>query len=236
MKINLGIIGAMSCEIEELKQVMTIRRTEHVAGMTFYMGKIEHTDIVLTISGVGKVNAAACAQLLISKFNVTHIINTGVAGAISETLAVGDVVIASDVTYHDVRPAQMKNCFPFQDSFPAHAKLIALAQQACNQIKEITHYYTGRIVTGEAFIEDSKTKQWISQAYHAACVEMEGAAIGHVAYINQIPFIILRSISDKANEKATISFETFAHRAAKTSCQIVMQMLIAFENNEKQLY
>lgn len=221
-----GIIGAMSCEIDKIIENMIITDIRELAGIKFYSGTINEMNVVVTCSGIGKVNAAVSTQILIDIFKVNFIINTGVAGGISEKLDIGDIVISSDVTYHDVQPLQMINTFPFMQFFPADDDLIRTAQNVCKRNLEINKkYLTGRIASGEAFIDDSEQKRRIREELDADCVEMEGAAIGHVAHINNVPFIIIRSISDKANEEATINFEEFAINAAKQSSQIVVAML-----------
>ena len=221
-----GIIGALSCEIDLIIEEMMINDIREVAGIKFYSGTIKEMKVVVACSGVGKVNAAVCTQILINIFKVKYIINTGVAGAISENLDIGDMVVSRDVTYHDVQVLQMINIFPFTQFFQADDLLVKIAQKVCEKNPQIIDkYFIGRIASGEAFIDDSEQKRRIKEELDADCVEMEGAAIGHVAYINNIPFIVIRSISDKANEEATINFEEFAINAAKKSSQIVIAIL-----------
>ena len=148
------------------------------------------TEVIIARSGVGKVNAAACAQTLIHKFNVDSIINTGVAGGLHPDVKVGDVVISTNVTHHDVSKNQMKKLFPFQEEFIASKELIELARKACNSNSSNIQAHEGRIVSGECFVEDSKLKAKLIDEYAPHCTEMEGAAIGHVAYINDIPFLL----------------------------------------------
>lgn len=219
-----GIIGAMGCEVEMFHGLINDIQTREIAGINFASGHIGNCSVVVACSGVGKVNAAACAQIMIDRFEVSQVINTGVAGALAEYLDVGQVVIADDLTYHDVRPLQMESLFPYALSFPCDPGLVQRAQKACRETG-VTNWRTGRIVSGESFIEDPAVKERIFSTYGALCVEMEGAAIAHVAYINKVPFIVIRSISDKADNDATVSFAEFSRQAAAVSARLVLAML-----------
>ncbi|KMP53202.1 5'-methylthioadenosine nucleosidase [Bacillus cereus] len=183
------------------------------------------TEVIIARSGVGKVNAAACAQTLIHKFNVDSIINTGVAGGLHPDVKVGDVVISTNVTYHDVSKNQMQNLFPFQEEFIASKELIELARKACSSNSSNIQAHEGRIVSGECFVEDSKLKAKLIDEYAPHCTEMEGAAIGHVAYINDIPFLVIRCISDSADDEAQVSYDDFAKTAANYCSEIIIEML-----------
>jgi adenosylhomocysteine nucleosidase len=215
----IGIIGAMQIEIDKIKRHISIVSEEVMAGFTFYRGCIGGIDVVLTTCSVGKVNAACCTQLLIDKYSVSCIINTGIAGGLHEELHVGDVVISTDVTYHDVRPAQLKNCAPYQEYFPADKKLIEVARASCE------NYHLGRIVSGDGFVSEDKLKRSLVETYQPHAVEMEGAAIGHVAYMNECPFVVIRSISDLADGDATVDYEIFEEMAANHSASIVLKMV-----------
>jgi len=227
----IGIIGAMNVEIELIKLKINILETITYAGFKFYLGKYKDLSIVLSSCGVGKVNAASCTQVLITKFNVTEIINTGIAGSLNEKVKICDVVIASNVTHHDVRKQQMKSWFPFQEDFKSCENLrnIAVKAYEISDLKE-HNYHIGRIVTGESFVSDKDLKKVIIEEYAPHCVEMEGGAIGHVAHINNIPFIIIRSISDNADENATVSYENFESIAANKSAELVINMLEIINN------
>lgn len=223
---NIGIIGAMDLEIELLKNKIVIRRRENIAGFDFYIGSIDNKNIIITCCGVGKVNAASCTQILIDRFNVDSIINTGIAGGLHESVKICDVVISNNVTHHDVRKTQMESCFPYKDCFEANENLIETALRACElHQRENWNYHIGRIVSGESFIEDSKVKEVLIRDYAPHCVEMEGSAIGHVAHINNVPFVIIRSISDNADEEATMSYRTFESIAANKSAEIAFSMI-----------
>lgn len=222
----IAIIGAMKVEIELLKSNMNLIRQENISGFDCYIGDINGKKVVLVCCGCGKVNAASCTQMLIDKFNVDYIINTGIAGGLNPDVKVCDIVISRDVTYHDVSKKQMKNLFPFKEYFLGDQKLIDLALKACKSVKDHRlNYHLGRIVTGEYFVSDNNLKQKIIDSYSPYCVEMEGAAIGHVAFINNIPFVVIRAISDNADNEATISYEQFERIAAENSAIIVLNMI-----------
>ncbi|QWU45548.1 MULTISPECIES: 5'-methylthioadenosine/adenosylhomocysteine nucleosidase [Bacillus] len=222
---RIGIIGAMQIEIDLLLEKLHIKEEHTIAGMPFYKGNYMDTEIIITRCGVGKVNAAACTQILINKFDVDTIINTGVAGGLHPDVKVGDLVISTNVTHHDVSKNQMKNLFPFQESFIASKELRELAREACNSSSLNVPVHEGRIVSGECFVEDSKLKEQLVTEYAPHCTEMEGAAIGHVAHINDIPFLVIRSISDSADDEAQVSYDDFAKTAANYCSEIIVEML-----------
>ena len=224
--MKIGIIGAMDVEIELIRSNITIENKKQYAGFTFYEGTYKGLNIVLTCCGGGKVNASSCTQILIDKFNVTGIINTGIAGSLNEKVKLCDIVISDNVTYHDVRKTQMKTCFPYKEFFTANENLMNLAVKAYeNSAIKNSNYHIGRIVTGEAFVSDNALKSAIINNYSPYCVEMEGGAIGHVAEINEVPFLIIRSISDNADDNATMNYDEFEAIAANNSAKLVLNML-----------
>ncbi|MEI6856300.1 5'-methylthioadenosine/adenosylhomocysteine nucleosidase [Psychrilyobacter sp.] len=223
---RIGIIGAMNIEVELLLGNIELQRKEKIAGFVFYVGKLYGKDVVITSCGIGKVNAASCTQVLIDRFGIDGIINTGIAGGLHKDVEVCDIVISSNVTHHDVRKKQMKNWFPHQEYFEGDRELIEAAEKAFENSDVITSsYHLGRIVSGECFVDDTKLKEQIIKGYSPHCVEMEGSAIGHVSHINDVPFVVIRSISDKADGKATISYEKFEKITAQNSATIVMNMM-----------
>lgn len=215
----------MQIEIDLVIDKMEVLEEYNFAGFPFYTGVLHGKDIVLTCCGVGKVNAASCTQILIDRFDIDCIINTGIAGSLNQDVSICDMVISSDVTHHDVRKAQMKSLFPFQETFIANKELIELAIKTCNSSELKPKYYCGRIVSGECFVEDTKLKEALVSDYSPACVEMEGSSVGHVAFINKIPFLILRCISDNADEEATNTYENFEKIAGNQSASIVIEMI-----------
>lgn len=240
MKANIGIIGAMDLEIEKLtKEEMTVKSYVTKAGLLFHVGKIGDTDAVIVKSGVGKVNAALCAQILVDCFQVTHLLNTGIAGSLDNRINIGDIVISTDAMHHDVdvsplgfAPGVIPSLGTGRDlsSFPADPFLRRLAAEACHAVAPGIGIHEGRIVSGDQFISSTEQKNRLINTFHGLCAEMEGASIAHTAYLNDIPFIILRAISDKADEEANVSFEAFERQAAENCAGVVAYMVrkIAF--------
>lgn len=229
MKI-IGIIGAMEEEIASLKSKMELVTAKNIVGIDFYMGKMNGKSVVLVRSGIGKVNAAICTQVLIDLYAVDYIINVGVAGAISKELSIGDVVISKDVVHHDM------DCTSFgyeqgiiprmtESFFTADELLIKIARECGEEALPNKAIHVNRIASGDKFVSSNEDKQKIWSAFKAFCVEMEGAAIAQTCFLNKIPFIVIRAISDKADDSAGVSFDKFVLEAAKTSSELVEKMI-----------
>ena len=220
----------MELEVEELKSKMEITRKEERASMEFLEGMLNGTDVVIVRSGIGKVNAALCTQILCDVFEVTHIINTGVAGSLKNEINIGDIVVSTDALHHDVDVRVFG--YPLGEvpqmgclAFPADEKLSALAVECCKEVNPDISVYNGRIVSGDQFISDKKVKEHIITNFGGFCVEMEGASIAHAAYLNHVPFVIIRAISDKADDSAEMDYPTFEKAAAAHSAALVEHML-----------
>ena len=221
---KLGIIGAMDVEVATLKEQMENKQVHSIAGSEFCEGKLEGMDAVIVQCGVGKVNAALCAQVLCSCFGVTHIVNTGIAGSLNAQLDIGDFVVSSDAVYHDMDATNFG--YPMCQvpglsvlAFPADEMLIKLACEAV-EAAHPGHVRIGRVATGDQFVADKGLKEKIIANTGAFCTEMEGAAIAHTAWKNNIPFVILRAISDKADDSAQMDYPTFEAAAAKRCAQV----------------
>ena len=227
---KIGIIGAMKEEIAPLQQKAVTTQTQTFLGLTFYKAMHYDTEVILVSSGIGKVNAALCTQVLIDRFGVDCIINVGVAGAVYQKLSIGDIVISQDAVQHDMDTSvfgdpigiipRMKESY-----FKADQHLVALAKSCGESLTAKAHIFTGRIASGDQFISTAEGKQKIWDTVQGYCAEMEGAAIAHACYLNDIPFVIIRSISDDAEEKAHISYEKFVEIAAKNSSELLEKML-----------
>ena len=233
--MKLGIIGAMDIEVATLKEKMEQVEASAHAGSTYYEGILEGTPAVVVQCGVGKVNAALCAQILCSEYGVSHIVNTGIAGSLCAELDIGDLVVSRDAMYHDfdcVHFGYEMGRVPGMDvtAFPADEKLMKLAYAAAETVNP-GHSKIGRIASGDLFVADKAAKEAIIQKTSAQCTEMEGAAIAHTAYRNGVPFVILRSISDKADDSAQMDYPTFeriaAHRCAEVTCLLARNLKAA---------
>ena len=228
--MELGIIGAMQVEGETLTDSMTDLTVVQKAGMTFFEGKLEQLPVVVVVCGVGKVNAALCVQVLCDCFGVTHLVNTGVAGSLCADLDIGDFVISSDAMYHDFDCSILNNSYLVGQvpgmsvhAFPAAEELITYAYDAAQQVN-IGHAYKGRVASGDQFVSSKEAKDKIIKDTGALCTEMEGAAIAHAAFRNNIPWVIIRAISDKADNSAEMDFPVFEAIAAKR-CAYVTRIL-----------
>ena len=221
---KLGIIGAMRIEVETLVQNLeNVKETTH-AWSTYYEGKLEGLDVVVVQCGVGKVNAAMCAQILCSCYGVTHIVNTGIAGSLCAELDIGDFVVSRDAMYHDfdcVHFGYEMGKVPGMDvvAFPADEMLINYAREAAESVHP-GHSRIGRVASGDLFVAEKAAKERIIDRTQALCTEMEGAAIAQTAYRNGIPFVILRAISDKADDSAEMDYPTFETQAAHRCAEI----------------
>ena len=227
---RIGIIGAMDLEVEHLKSEMQISRIVDKAGMEFYTGTLKGVDVVIVRSGIGKVNAGLCARILADVFQVTRIINTGVAGSLNAKLDIGDILISRDALYHDVDV----RIFGYQlgevpqmgcREFKADKAMIEAAVSSCKEVNPDIHVEVGRILSGDQFISDKAKKETLIADFQGDCTEMEGAAIAHSAYLNKIPFVIIRAISDKADDSAEMDYPTFEREAAKHSAKLVEHMI-----------
>ena len=227
---TIGIIGAMDEEIAYIKEQLEIVSERTVVELDFFIGKFEDKGVVLVKSGIGKVNAAICAQVLVDHFAVDYIINVGVAGAISKELSIGDVVISSDAVQHDMDTSVFGDPVGViprmnESAFKADPVLVKLAWEAGSNLLTDHKVFIGRIASGDQFISTKEQKNKIRSNVNPFCAEMEGAAVAHACYLNKIPFVIIRSISDNAEAEADISYEKFVPIAAKNSSLLVAQLL-----------
>lgn len=225
-----GIIGAMDEEINQLVEKMTDVESSEIAGMVFNKGKLNGRDVVVVRSGIGKVNAAMCTQILAAVFHVAAVINTGIAGSLRNEINIGDVVLSTDALQHDVdatgfgyKPGvipRMKTSV-----FEADGGLRRLAHEACKRAIPDIGVHDGRVVSGDQFISDKAVKARLIELFDGCCTEMEGAAIAQAAYLNGIPFLIIRAISDKADDSATMDYGEFERRAIDNSVALMCDMI-----------
>lgn len=226
----IGIIGAMDEEVSQIVAVMDIEETYEKASMVFKKGTLCGKAVVIVRSGIGKVNAAVCTQILVDKFGVDHIINTGIAGSLQAGIDIADVVLSSDVLHHDMDATGFGyplGQIPRMDvlSFEADKNLIEAAKKACKKAVPDIGVHVGRVVSGDQFISDKAVKEKLIKNFDGSCTEMEGAAIAQTAYLNNIPFLILRTISDKADDSATMDYPAFEAMAIKHSVMIIKELV-----------
>lgn len=226
--MKLGIIGAMAVEIATLKENMDNLSVTTRAGMDFCEGNLQGVPAVVVQSGVGKVNAAMCTQILCDCFGVTHVVNTGVAGSLNAQLDIGDLVVSRDVMHHDMDCNYVGypiGQVPGMDvlAFPADEGLMQAAFRAAENCNP-DHTKIGRVASGDQFVAGNALKEQIVANTQALCTEMEGAAIAHTAYRNGVPFVVIRAISDKADDSAHMDYPTFEAIAARRCAEVTMTM------------
>lgn len=225
-----GIIGAMEEEVAKLKSGIIETEEKEKAGMNFLKGKLYGKEVVVVRSGIGKVNAAICTQILIDEYKVGRIINTGVAGALYSTVNVGDIVISSDTLYHDFDVTGFGyegGVIPRMEisTFTADKELVKKAKEICEMVNTDIKCFIGRVISGDQFINDTDKKEWLLDEFNGYCVEMEGCGIAHAAYLNNIPFVIIRAISDKADGSAGIDYDEFEMKAIEHTVKLMTELI-----------
>ncbi len=224
---KIGIICAGDREVAPFLPEIEDDTVIEKAMLRFHEGVFGGVNVVVLFSGVCKVNAAIAAQILIDTFQVDAIINAGTAGGIDSELKIFDTVVATEATYHDVAPGILTEFHPWMDSiyFKTDAKLLAIAKQVADTFTSDGRVLFGRMVTGEAFIADSGRER-IIEKYHPLSVDMETASIAHVCYVNEIPFLAVRSITDTAEHSGEGNFSENCDKASGIAKDFVMEMLV----------
>ena len=231
--MKIGIIGAMEVEVATLKSEMNVKSVVTKASMEFCEGTIGNTEVVIVRSGIAKVNAGICVQILVDLFNVTHIINTGVAGSLDARINIGDIVLSTDACYHDVDATVFgykKGEVPQLGihAFPADASLREAAKAAIKKAAPDLGVFEGRVCSGDQFVSSPDVKKAIIDEQGGMCTEMEGAAIAQGCYLNKIPFVIIRAISDKADGSEIVDYPVFEEKAAQDCAAFVKEMISSF--------
>jgi adenosylhomocysteine nucleosidase len=226
---QIGIIGAMDEEIALLLKGMPDHSVTLHAGIEYRVGTFQGKQVVVCKSGVGKVNAAICTQILIDRFGVDAIIFTGVAGALDPQLNIGDIVVSTECQQHDMDVTALgfaKGTIPFakQSVFPADPALIELAYSAASTLFEgLT--LRGKVLSGDQFVASRDTVKLLREELQGTCTEMEGAAVAQACALNGVPFVVIRSMSDRADGSAHMNFTEFTQLASNNSFRIVEEML-----------
>lgn len=226
----IGIIGAMEEEVQELIADLAFAEKKTVASMDFYKGTLYGKDCVIVKSGVGKVNAALCTQILADFYKSEALINTGVAGSLDAQINIGDMVVSEDAVQHDMDASAVGDPVgqvPRMDvlAFPADPVLVKKAVEANQKANPDIQTFTGRVASGDQFISGGEKKKQIQENFHARCAEMEGAAIAHGAYLNKIPYVILRAISDKADGSVQMDYPTFEKQAIVHCVRLLRELI-----------
>lgn len=227
---KIGIIGAMDEEVNLLKKQMQDKTERTIASMEFCEGILQGKDAVVVRSGIGKVNAAVCTQILADIYHVDAVINTGVAGSLRKEIDIADIVLSTDALQHDMDATGFgyePGIIPRmeQSVFEADSHLLNMAEAVCAEVIPSVGIHTGRVVSGDQFISDSAKKEWLVEKFGGYCTEMEGAAIAQTAYLNNIPFLIIRAISDKADHSAEMAYDKFVEIAIANTGKLLSSLL-----------
>lgn len=231
--MKIGIIGAMESEVAALKDAMNTERVVTKAGMNFYEGTLQGAAAVVVQSGVGKVNAAMCVQILADLFQVTHVMNTGVAGSLNADLDIGDILVSVKAIQHDMdvtalgyEPGRIPG-FEKRE-FIADAEMADAVAAACRRANPDVNIVKGCVLSGDQFISSAEVKERLITQFHGDCAEMEGASIAQAAALNGIPFVIIRAISDKADGSAEMDYPSFEIQAAEHCAKMVLEFVKSF--------
>jgi adenosylhomocysteine nucleosidase len=234
MKKIFGIICAMEEELAPIRELLTLSRQKTKARMEFYEGTLRDVHVVMVVSGIGKVNAAVCAQILVDDFHITHLVNVGVAGGIGEAIVPLDVVVATSLIQHDMDVTAFglkRGEIPrFETSQFATDPFLTEAAYAYSQKNTAYSTHKGIIVSGDEFISSKERIQDLATTFGASACEMEGAAIAQTAYLNNIPFTVIRAISDNASTGASMDYEKFKDLAVENTVELILHLVEALRN------
>ena len=226
----IGIIGAMEEEITNLKSHMQVDEVQTIAGMSFFKGAVKGTKLVLVRSGIGKVNAGICTQILASVYGVDTVINTGIAGSLNADIDIGDIVVSTSLVQYDVDARNFGyklGEIPIMNivEFPADKYLIDKTQSVFDSLGLGIKLYKGMVATGDKFVSEDGLKAEIISNFHAYCVEMEGAAIAQAAMLNNMACVVIRAISDKADNSADVDYRSFEAKAIENMSKISLALV-----------
>lgn len=228
--MKIGIIVATDQEVEETKKLLKNVTTKKLYELTFYEGTIKNKDVILAKCGIGKVNAGRTTQIMIDTFNPKYIVNIGAAGAINSELNIEDVVIGEKLVQYDfdlsglgdAKKGEISGIGQFIES---DHKLVNICKDVLEKEKKEFNYKIGTIATADIFCSDKKLANQIRDEFNAECVEMEGGAVAQVCYLDKIPFLVIRGISDSPNGNNGIDYYTYCNVAARQSANILENLL-----------
>ena len=218
----IGIISAMDIEMKTLVHLLKDKKKKVHAGLDYYTGKLDGVDVVICRCGVGKVNAAMHTQILIDLYKPKALIQNGIAGSLSPDVGAFDLVIGSELVYHDMQDFVIKNFEPLEPVYYSDEKLLNKAIEVAGDEGGV---HVGRIATGDSFVSSSKEKQDIFKRTKALCTEMEGCAVAHTAYLNKVPFVVIRCISDSADDNASVDFGEFQNVASDCLVDMITHLV-----------
>jgi len=218
----VGIIGAMPSELADIRKTLGTAEIIRKSGFEFYVNQVNGKKLINVCCGIAKVNAALCTQVLIDNFHPECVINTGIAGGMNSDVKVCDIVISTEVLAHDLDLHFLNDYPPYCGIFRADERLISKTEEICR--KEDIRTFRGRIVSGESFISSNEAKKSIQEKFNPYAVDMETSAIGHCCYLNEMPFVSIRCISDNADDEGAMSFDRFEKIAAERVAKIILKV------------
>jgi adenosylhomocysteine nucleosidase len=229
----IGIIGAMQIEIDGLRAKLERPVSQVISGITYTSGTLNGTEVVLAVCGIGKVFAAICAQTMLLRYPVTAVINTGVAGTLSPNIGIQDIAIAKDICQHDMDTSALGDPVGLLSGLnriklPCGEALVRCAEEAAAALG--FHTETGTIASGDQFVHTAQQKDYIRTHFQGIAAEMEGGSIGHVCYVNQVPFVVIRAISDDASGNSPADYPRFAAGAAARSIELVTDLIARYQH------
>lgn len=222
----LAIIGAMSVEVDAIKELVENKKIEKISGVEFVSGKLGGKDVVVAECGIGKVNAAICTQTMILKYAPDEVINVGVGGSLSNELDIGNIALASAVVQADCDTTALGDPIGLISTInvielKSSEKMLARLENAADALS-LTHK-RGTISTSDAFIASAEKKDFLTKTFGAIACEMEGGSIAHVCYVNGVDFAVVRAISDKADGSSHMDYPQFCAMAAKNSAALICE-------------
>ncbi len=219
---TIAIIGAMPSELKDIRLMLGDAEVRNISGFDFYINEYKGKRIINACCGIAKVNAAICTQVMTDNFKPDCIINAGIAGGMDDRIKVCDIVVSDEVLPHDLDLHFLKDYPPYCGIFKADEKLMSAAEKVCadNGVKS----FRGRIVSGDQFITSTEVKNGICEKFSPLAVDMESAAVGHCCFLNKMPYVSVRCISDNADDEGAMSFDEFEKIAAKRVAEIVLEM------------
>ena len=221
--MKLGIIGAMDIEVQTILHQCQSLREHEIGRFKIYTGKINNQEVVVMKCGIGKVHAAIGTQLLVDRFGVDKILNTGIAGGLNPSLKVGDIVVSTKVAHHDV---DVMNFGYAKGQVPQLPLWFEADKEMIHWVQTIRSLQAGTIVSGDQFIREETVKKKLWEDFKPLCVEMEGSAIAQTCYLNQVPFVIIRAISDQADHQSSLTYEQFEEQAARDCAKLVLALVM----------
>lgn len=219
---TIVIIGAMPSELADIRNMLGEGEIRRFSGFDFHINELGGKTVINVCCGIAKVNAALCTQAAIDNFHPDCVINTGIAGGMNSNVKVCDIVISTEVLPHDLDLHFLNDYPPYCGIFKSDERLMETAEKVCGEFD--VKCFRGRIVSGEAFISDSRVKAEIQNRLEPYAVDMESAAVGHACYLNEMPYVSVRCISDNADDEGAMSFDEFEKIAAKRVAEIVLRM------------